>query len=107
MAYIVDPLANNVIPVSRNADRAFTVQRVTAEQQPQNYDAGSTVTMYLDIDKAAPTTITATVSGPNAAIVIPSSVADRCKTGTTWQVVLNHNTKTPLLVGTIVRNDGR
>lgn len=107
MTYISPPPSTATIPVTKGCDRSFTLQRVDSNGAPQNFGAGVTVYLKIDIDKAAPTTVNATVSGSTAAFTIPDSVCDQVKTGTRWRAVLDQGTlETPLLVGRFERHDG-
>lgn len=105
-SYLAPPPIEKIIPVTRGCDRSFTLQRVDADGDPVNF-GDVTVYLKIDIDKAAPTTVNATVSGSTAAITIPDTVADACKTGTKFRCILNQGElETPLLVGRFERHDG-
>ncbi len=104
--YIGSPPAEKLIPVTKGCDRLFTIQR-TQNGNPVNFDNGTTVYMWVDIDKANPTKVDATVSGSSAAFAIQSTVLDLVRTGTRWRIVLDvGNTEIPLLVGRFERYDG-
>lgn len=107
--YIAPKLPNRVIPVTRGTDRLFTVRRRTAQGQPQDWNCS--VFIDIDIDKVAPTRIAATVAADLASVRIESTVADQCKSGTTWRVVMSQagspTVETALLIGTFERNDGK
>lgn len=107
MSYLVDKLPNYELPVSRNAERAFSIQKVDTDDNPVDFNPGDTVTMWVDIDRTDPTPIEAVIDGSVAAFVIPTSVTSVVKNNTTWQIVLNEDTAIPMLVGTFDRNDGR
>ena len=105
--YIGAPPQEKLIPVTRGCDRAFTVQRTNAQGQAQNFDAGTTVYMWIDINKAAPTKVNAVVSGATAAFTISDTICDQVKTGTRWRAVLDlGDLEIPLLVGKFERHDG-
>lgn len=107
MDYIGNPPQEKLIPVTRGCDRLFTIQRLDTDGDPQNFEAGSTVYMWVDVDKTAPTKVDATVSGSQAAFAIQSTVLDLVRTGTRWRIVLDvGNTEIPLLVGRFERHDG-
>lgn len=105
--YIGQPPAEKLIPVTRGCDRSFTIQRTDAQGQPLNFDAGNTVYLWIDINKAAPTKVDAVISGANAAITISDTICDQVKTGTRWRAVLDQGAlEIPLLVGRFERHDG-
>lgn len=105
--YISPPPSEKLIPVTRGCDRSFTLQRVNIDGNPVNYAAGTTVYMWIDIDKTAPTKVDAVVNGSTAAFTIPSTTADLVKTGTRWRAVLDQgDLELPLLVGKFERHDG-
>lgn len=104
--YLAPPPLEKVIPVTKGCDRSFTLQRVNSSGTPVNFGS---VTCYLkiDIDKTAPTTVNAVVSGSTAAFTIPDNVCDQVRTGTRWRAILDQGElETPLLVGTFERHDG-
>jgi len=104
--YIGAPPAEKIIPVTRGCDRLFSIQR-TEDGDPVNFEAGTTVYMWVDIDRSNPTQVQATVSGSTAAFAIQSTVLDSVRTGTRWRIVLDvGNTEIPLLVGRFERYDG-
>lgn len=105
--YLIAPPAEYVIPVTRGADRAFTVARTDEVGDPVNFDEGSTVTFTVDADPDDPTSVDAVVTGAEAAFVIPSTVLDLCRNRAKWRVVLTvGELDTPLIVGRIHRYDG-
>lgn len=105
--YIVSPPAEKIIPVTRGCDRAFTLQRVDSSGNPTDFDAGTTVYMWIDIDAASPTKVDAVVSGSSAAFVLESTVCDQVKNGARWRAVLDQgDLEVPLLVGRFERRDG-
>lgn len=106
MSYIGSPPAEKIIPVTRGCDRLFTVQRIQ-DDEPTAFDQGSTVYMWIDIDRAAPTKVDATVSGSTASFAIQSTVLDQVRNSTRWRIVLDQGaTEIPLLVGKFERHDG-
>ena len=105
-SYIGEPPQERTIPVTLGCDKLFTVQR-TQNGAPTAFDSGTTVYMWIDIDKTAPTKVNAVVSGTNAAFTIPSEVADLTRTGTRWRIVNDYGTtEIPILVGRFERHDG-
>ena len=54
--YLIDPPVEKLLPVTRGADRAFSVRRVDASGDPVNYDTG-TVSVWIDIDPTDPTEV--------------------------------------------------
>jgi len=109
--YVIPKLPNRVLPMTKGTDRVFTVRRrdpVTGD--PIDWD-GIQVSISIDIDKAAPTKLSATVTGPDAVVVIESEVGDLTRTGMTWQVAISQagtpSRETPVLVGVFERNDGK
>jgi hypothetical protein len=96
-----------VIPVTRGCDRSFTIQRLDTGGSAVSFDAGSSVYMWIDIDRAAPTRVDAVVSGSTAAFVLDYTVCDLVRTGTRWRIVLKiGSSELPLLVGRFERHDG-
>jgi hypothetical protein len=105
--YICAPPAERVIPVTRGCDRSFTIQRLNSGGTAVNFDAGSSVYMWIDVDRVAPTKVDAAVSGSNAAFTLDYTLCDLVKTGTRWRVVLKiGSSELPLLVGKFERYDG-
>lgn len=107
--YLTPKLPARIIPVTRGTDRVFTLRRRNAAGEVVDWD--SEVYVDIDIDRAAPTRVTAVVAGSAAVIRIESTVGDQTKTGTTWRAVRSAagdpSTETPLLVGIFERNDGK
>lgn len=107
MTYVVDPPTEMTIPVTKNCDRAFTLQRVDTDNDPVNFGAGVTVYMYVDIDPADPEKVDAVIDGSQAAFTLESELCDQIKHRTRWRIVLDQGSlETPLLVGRFVRRDG-
>lgn len=105
--YIGAPPGEKVIPVTRGCDRSFTIQRTDTEGEPINFENGTTVYIKIDIDKLAPTTVNATISGSTASVTIPDSVCDLVKSTTRWRAILDlGELEIPLLVGRFERHDG-
>jgi len=103
--YIGAPPATRKIPVTKGCDFSFTIQRTDAEGQPADFDAGTTVYVWVDIDP--PVKVDAVVSGSTAAVTISDSVCDLVKNSTRWRAVLDKgDLEIPLLVGRFERNDG-
>lgn len=107
--YIAPKLPNRVIPVTKGTDRLFTVRRRNAQGQPQAWNCN--IFIDIDVDRTTPTRIAATVAVDLATVRIESTVADLCKSGTTWRVVMSQagspTIETALLIGTFERNDGK
>lgn len=107
--YLTPKLTNRIIPLTRDCDRVFSVNRKDDEGDPVDWDAE--IYMLIDIDKSDPTQVDGVVVDNAATIKIESDVANSCKTGTTWRVVMqvdsDPTTETALLVGTFERNDGK
>lgn len=105
--YLSTPPQQKIIPVTRGADVAFTLQRTTTTGTPTNFDPGTQVYMLIDLDKTQPTKVNATVSGANAALRVDYTVADLVKNTTRFQVIASvGGAETALLVGKFERNDG-
>lgn len=105
--FIVAPPLEKVIPVTRGCDRAFTIQRTDGDGGPVNFDAGSEVYMWVDVDRDDPTRVDAVVDGATAAFVLPDSLCDQVTKSTRWRVVLDRGeSEIPLLVGKFERYDG-
>ena len=105
--YLGAPPAVKTIPVTKGCDRAFTVQRTNSSGSPVNFDAGTTVYMWIDIDRANPTKVDAVVSGSTAAFTISDTICDQVRSGTAWRAVIDlGDLEVPLLVGRFERHDG-
>lgn len=105
MSYAVPPPVERLFSVTRHCDLAFTIRRVDGGV-PVDIAEGTTVAMYIDIDRADPTKVDAVISGSDADFVIDAAVIAAARTGTRLQVVIDGNVDTPLLVGRIERHDG-
>lgn len=106
-SYVCAPPAERLIPVTRGCDRSFTIQRLNSGGTAVAFDAGSSVYMWIDIDRAVPTRVDAVVSGSNAAFVLDYAVCDLVRTGTRWRIVFKvGSSELPLLVGRFERHDG-
>jgi hypothetical protein len=107
--YVNAKLPNRVIPLTKDCDAKITIRRGTT-LVPEDWGSVS-VYMLIDIDKANPTKIDATIVDSLATVVIEAATANTCKTGTTWRVVLSTpgtpSFERPLLLGTFERNDGK
>lgn len=109
MAYIGNPAQQFVIPVTLGCDRKFPANRNDGSPQKVPVDWNATVTLAIDIDKANPTIIDATVVGAQAEILIPSAIADQVKSTTRWRLFMTATAdglKTPIAVGSFERDDG-
>ena len=105
--YIGTPPAAKKIPVTRGCDFSFTIQRVDDQGQPLNFSGGTTVYVWVDIDKDNPVKVNAVVSGSTAAVTISDAVCDQVKNSTRWRAVIDSgDLEIPLLVGKFERNDG-
>ena len=104
--YLIDPPIEKLLPLTRGADRAFSVRRVDTSGDPVNYGAG-TVSFWIDIDPTDPTEVEATISGASASLRIPSTVCDLARSGTRWRIVWTDGTDDiPIVVGRVKRHDG-
>jgi hypothetical protein len=105
--YIAAKLPNRVLPVTKGADRVFSVRRRSPEDgSPEDWDAD--LFFDADIDKVNPTRVEAVVVDDIATVRLESTLCDQVKTGTAWRVLMSvDGLETPLLVGTFERNDGR
>lgn len=107
MTYLLQPPQERTIPVTRGADRAFTVKRVDNAGAPVNFPAGTQVWMDIDIDRANPTRVQAGVSNALAAFTLNYTVLDQVRTSTRWRILMSvGGAETPLLVGRFERRDG-
>lgn len=105
--YVCAPPVEKVIPVTLGCDRIFSVRRTNAQGAPLNYAAGTSVYMWIDIDKANPTRVDAVITNETALFTLEVAVCDQVRTGTRWRVVLDlGETELPLLVGKFERHDG-
>lgn len=105
--YIVPPPAEKLIPVTRGCDRAFTVRRTDTDGNSTDFDTGTTVYIWMDVESGQSVKVDATVSGATAAFVLPSTVCDQVRNNARWRIVLDvGDLETPLLVGRFERRDG-
>jgi hypothetical protein len=105
--YICAPPVERLIPVSRGCDRSFSIQRLNSGGSAVNFDSGSTVYMWIDIDRSNPTKVDASISNAIASFVLDYSVCDLVKTGTRFRIVLDLGSQEiPLVVGKFERHDG-
>lgn len=103
--YIGAPPATKKIPVTKGCDFSFTIQRTNSQGQPLNFDAGTTVYVWVDLDP--PVKVNAVVSGSTAAVTISDALCDQVKNSTRWRAVVDKgDLEFPLLVGRFERNDG-
>lgn len=107
--YIGSPPTKYVIPVTKGADREFTLRRRNTEGDPVNWDAE--LYIDIDIDKTDPTRVEAEVEGDEAVLRIESTILDLVKNSTKWRIVRSAD-DTPesfeiaVAVGTFERFDG-
>ena len=105
--YIGSPPVEKIIPVTRGCDTSFSIRRTDADGDSVNFDPGTQVYMWIDIDKDNPTKVNAVVAGSVATFSIQSTVLDSVKNGTRWRAVLDvGDEETALLVGRFERHDG-
>lgn len=105
--YLFPAPAEKVIPVTLGADVAFTLQRVDAAANPINYNPGTAIALWIDINKAAPSRVDFVVTNSSAAVKMLPTITDTIKTGTRWRIILYAaGSEVPLLVGKFERHDG-
>lgn len=106
--YIGTPPETKIIPVTRGCDKSFTIQRIDVDGDPIDFDTGTSVYMWIDIQRSDPTRVDAVVSGAIAAFTLQSTVCDLVRDGVSWRVVLDlgQDVELPLLVGKFERHDG-
>lgn len=103
--YIGAPPVAKKIPVTKGCDFSFTIQRIDDLGEPIDFDAGTTVYVWVDLDP--PVKVDAVVSGSTAGLTIPDAVCDQVKNSTRWRAVIDKgDLEVPLLVGRFERNDG-
>jgi len=103
--YLGRPPQTWVLPVTKGCDRTFTVRRKNSAGQLEDWNA--LVYIVVDIDKANPTRINASVDGAIAEFIIDDNVCDLVKNTTKWRIVMSINSiETPLAVGNFERHDG-
>ena len=105
--YIGAPPAEKVIPVTLGCDSAFSIRRTDEEGEPTDFDPGTEVYMWIDINKLDPTKVFATISGNTASFNLQSTVLDQVRNTTRWRAVYDiGSNETALLVGRFKRHDG-
>lgn len=106
--YLVDPPPEYVVPVTKGTDLDFTLRRVDADGNPQDWAADLYIS--IDIDKLAPTQINAAVTNELAVFHIESITLDQTKNGMKWRVVASvpgtPTNEVAVAVGTFERHDG-
>lgn len=103
--YIGAPPIVKKIPVTKGCDFSFTIQRIDAEGNPANFEVGTAVYLWVDLDPAVK--VDAVVTGSTAAVTISDAVCDQVKNSTRWRAVIDKgDLEVPLLVGRFERNDG-
>jgi hypothetical protein len=100
-----------VLPVTLGCDCRFVVRRIN--QYGWAWDYHPSPAIYLDIEANTQTVRlpATTVEANIATFTVPSTVADRVRTGSTWQAILSlpdatvpdQMVQTPLIVGTFER----
>lgn len=105
--YVIPPPTEKIIPVTRNCDRPFSVERVDANGNQTNFAQGTTVYMWVEIRGGDPVRVDATINGAIAAFLLESTLCDQIKNNGRFQVVLDlGDRELPLLVGKFARHDG-
>lgn len=108
-SYVTPKLPNRVIPLTKDCDRSVALRRKDDLGDPVAW--GADVYILIDIDRANPTKVDASVVGAVATIKIEAATANLCRSGTTWRVVMSQagspTNEVPLMVGTFERNDGK
>lgn len=110
-SFINAKLPNRKIAITLGSDRVFSIRRRDADGVEVDWGTDVQVFIKIDIDKAAPTHVSADVTGSLATIRMESTTLDTVKTGTTWRVIMSEpgvpRLETAVMVGTFERNDGR
>jgi hypothetical protein len=106
--YMVAPPQQFVIPVTKGADQQFSINRVDVLGNPVNW--GASVYIMVDVpDPDFPTTVNAVVTGPQAVLLLPSSLNDQVNVRTKWRLYMqtsNPVATIPIAVGHFERDDG-
>lgn len=107
MSYVGNaPPVSRSISITRGCDQDFTLQRVEGDVLT-DWGEGTTIYMWIDIDRTNPVRVDANVSGPYAVFSLQSEVLDQAKTGTRFRCVLDFgDTEIPIFVGRFERHDG-
>lgn len=107
--YIGSPPTTYVIPVTKGADREFTLRRRDTNGDPVDWAAD--LWIDIDIDKTDPTRVEATVTADEAVLRIESTILDLVKNSTKWRIVRSaaddpESFEIAVAVGTFQRFDG-
>lgn len=86
---LFDPPPKYVLPLSKGGDLSVDFRNNPSGDGATfvDYDAGVTVTLYIETD--APISQAATVSTYHATVKIESTVADTIPTGKQWRLVVS------------------
>lgn len=102
-----DPPVKRVIPVTKGADKRYTLRRRNSSGDPVDWDAD----VYVNVQLATPVKVDCTVTGPDALFDLEAEVADQVKSSTTWQAIASFpgspSSEVPIAVGTFERWDGK
>ena len=104
--YLTPKLPTWTIPITRGADRTFTlVCRVSEGGAETDWNAA----VFMDIDtKPVATRVDAVVAGSRATFTIESEIAGLCTNSTAWRIIRDSgSSELPVMVGVFERNDGR
>lgn len=102
-----DPPVRRVIPVTKGADRRYTLRRRNTGGDPVDWDAD----VYVNVGLDPVVKVDADVTGADAVIDLESSLCDQVKSSTTWQAIASFpgtpTNEVPIAVGTFERWDGK
>lgn len=96
------------IAITRGFDKKFSLRRRDVNGDPVDWDAD--VFIDIDIDRAAPTRVEATITNSLAEFRIESDTCDLIKNGVKWRAGMSQagspSLETVLIVGRFARHDG-
>lgn len=104
-------LPNRVRTLTKDCDHKITLRRLDAvDGDPLDWPDGAEIYVLIDISKD-PERVDGVIDGSLVTMRIESEIANLCKDGTTWRVVISTGDdpsfEQPLRLGYFERNDGQ
>lgn len=109
-------LPNRVRYLTKGCDHKITLRRTErgegddSSQWPDlDWPDDAEIYVLIDVKRAEPTRVDGVIDGALVTMRIESEIADKCKDGTTWRVVISRGDPSyeqPLRLGYFERNDG-